>query len=211
MPWMAFSASKRNCRTSCLPIPSKPNRLPCNASSSWMRAQQRRFNNRPSDWRRRCSTASNAFRPSYSISAVVYGETDVRGHQPLPGMAVARVKRLPSGPVWIVLYWPVTVLNDSAGFTTTPQIVAQTTTAALSCMRWMPIGMCFWLRCSWRGCRVQDLDQGRSLQSRSGRQYLQRTGWQSVGRNPGNPGSRPEDCRNRSAWCLVTGASRQRR
>ena len=22
-------------------------------------------------------------------------------------------------------------------------------------MRWMPIGVCFWLRCSWRGCRVR--------------------------------------------------------
>ena len=42
-----------------------------------------------------------------------------------------------------------------AGTTTTPQIVAQTTSGALSCMRWMPIGMCFWLRCSWSGCSVE--------------------------------------------------------
>ena len=42
-----------------------------------------------------------------------------------------------------------------AGTTTTPQIVAQTAGAALSCMRWMPIGICFWLRCSWSGCSVK--------------------------------------------------------
>jgi len=41
------------------------------------------------------------------------------------------------------------------GTITTPQIVAQTTSAALSCMRWMPIGACFWLHCSWHGCSVR--------------------------------------------------------
>jgi len=51
-----------------------------------------------------------------------------------------------------VLWAPVTGFT---GTITTPQIVTQTTTAALSCMRWMPIGMCFWLRCSWRGCRIR--------------------------------------------------------
>ena len=38
---------------------------------------------------------------------------------------------------------------------TTPTIVQRTTAAALSCMHWMPIGMCFWLRCGFRGCRVR--------------------------------------------------------
>ena len=52
----------------------------------------------------------------------------------------------------IALWMPVTGFS---GTTTTPQIVAQTTTAAFSCMRWMPIGMCFWLRCSWTGCSVR--------------------------------------------------------
>ncbi len=51
----------------------------------------------------------------------------------------------------IALWIPVTGFS---GTTTTPQIVAQTTTAALSCMQWMPIGICFWLRCSWSGCSV---------------------------------------------------------
>lgn len=46
-------------------------------------------------------------------------------------------------------------LAGTAGSITTPEIVAKTTAAAFSCMRWMPIGMCFWLRCSWRGCRVR--------------------------------------------------------
>ncbi len=41
------------------------------------------------------------------------------------------------------------------GTITTPQIVARTTSATLSCMRWMPIGACFWLHCSWHGCSVR--------------------------------------------------------
>jgi integrating conjugative element protein (TIGR03756 family) len=52
----------------------------------------------------------------------------------------------------IVLILPVT---GHTGTITTPGIVIQTTTAALSCMQWMPIGTCFWLRCSWFGCRVR--------------------------------------------------------
>ncbi|MCP4080906.1 MAG: TIGR03756 family integrating conjugative element protein, partial [Planctomycetaceae bacterium] len=43
----------------------------------------------------------------------------------------------------------------NTGTITTSGIVAKTTTAALSCMRWMPIGMCYWLRCSWTGCSVR--------------------------------------------------------
>ena len=42
-----------------------------------------------------------------------------------------------------------------AGSLTTAQIVARTSDAALACMRWMPIGMCFWLRCSVSGCKVK--------------------------------------------------------
>jgi hypothetical protein len=44
---------------------------------------------------------------------------------------------------------------SQAGTITTPQIIAQTTAGTLTCMRWMPIGICFWLRCSRRGCRVR--------------------------------------------------------
>lgn len=51
-----------------------------------------------------------------------------------------------------ILLFPVT---GNTGTITTTSIVAKTTAAALSCMRWMPIGMCFWLRCSWSGCRVR--------------------------------------------------------
>ena len=61
-------------------------------------------------------------------------------------------QRLISLLLAVLLWVPVTGFT---GTITTPQIVTQTTTAALSCMRWMPIGMCFWLRCSWRGCRVR--------------------------------------------------------
>ena len=41
------------------------------------------------------------------------------------------------------------------GSLTTSQIVARTSDAALACMRWMPVGVCFWLRCSLSGCRVK--------------------------------------------------------
>jgi len=37
----------------------------------------------------------------------------------------------------------------------TSEISAKTAAGALTCMRWVPIGMCFWLRCSWSGCRVR--------------------------------------------------------
>jgi len=37
------------------------------------------------------------------------------------------------------------------GTMTTPEIVAQTTRAELS----LPVGMCFWLRCSLSGCSVR--------------------------------------------------------
>lgn len=52
----------------------------------------------------------------------------------------------------VVLVLPVTTQGGSI---TTPQIVARTTAAAFSCAQWMPIGTCFWLRCSWSGCKVK--------------------------------------------------------
>ncbi len=42
-----------------------------------------------------------------------------------------------------------------AGSLTTSQIVERTGDAALACMRWMPVGVCFWLRCSLSGCKVK--------------------------------------------------------
>ena len=41
------------------------------------------------------------------------------------------------------------------GTITSPQIVAQTLAAAPACMRWTPVGLCFWLDCNWTGCRVR--------------------------------------------------------
>lgn len=38
---------------------------------------------------------------------------------------------------------------------TTPTIASRTVAASLSCMRWRPVGVCFWLRCSLSGCRVR--------------------------------------------------------
>ena len=46
-------------------------------------------------------------------------------------------------------------LMSHAGTISTTEIVSQTTSAALSCMRWMPVGMCFWLRCSIYECDVE--------------------------------------------------------
>ena len=53
----------------------------------------------------------------------------------------------------IVLLWLPPAAH--AGSITTSQIVARTSDAALACMRWMPVGVCFWLRCSLSGCKVK--------------------------------------------------------
>jgi integrating conjugative element protein (TIGR03756 family) len=52
----------------------------------------------------------------------------------------------------VLLWMPMT---GNTGTITTADIVAQTTSAALSCMRWMPVGVCFWLRCSIYQCNVE--------------------------------------------------------
>ncbi|MDZ7753231.1 MAG: TIGR03756 family integrating conjugative element protein [Gammaproteobacteria bacterium] len=57
-------------------------------------------------------------------------------------------------PLLLVLLLQVPLMTHAATITT-PGIVAQTTAGALTCMRWMPVGLCFWLRCGWRGCRVR--------------------------------------------------------
>jgi len=55
---------------------------------------------------------------------------------------------------WILLVLCVP-LGGNAGSISTPDIVAQTASAALSCMRWTPVGICFWLRCSYFECSVE--------------------------------------------------------
>lgn len=47
------------------------------------------------------------------------------------------------------------VPDSRAASISTSRIVAHTGAAALACTRWMPVGMCFWLRCSWAGCSVE--------------------------------------------------------
>ena len=54
----------------------------------------------------------------------------------------------------LVLMLPLSAESHAATITT-PGIVAQTAAATFTCMRWMPVGVCFWLRCSWHGCRVR--------------------------------------------------------
>lgn len=60
--------------------------------------------------------------------------------------------RLTSLIIASVLWFPVT------GFTatiSTAQITAQTASAAVTCMQWMPIGVCYWLQCSLVECSVR--------------------------------------------------------
>ena len=45
-------------------------------------------------------------------------------------------------------------LSGQAGTITTAGIVSRTASAALSCMRWRPVGLCFWLHCTVTGCQV---------------------------------------------------------
>lgn len=45
------------------------------------------------------------------------------------------------------LAWPGAVTGGS--------ITTLAVQAAPSCMWWRPVGACFWLRCSWSGCRVK--------------------------------------------------------
>ena len=52
----------------------------------------------------------------------------------------------------LVLWIPITGFT---GTITTAQIITQTSTAALSCMQWTPIGVCFWLLCSTYSCEVK--------------------------------------------------------
>ncbi len=49
----------------------------------------------------------------------------------------------------------LTPVGSYSGTITTAEIVAQTTSAALTCMRWMPVGICFWLHCTLTGCSVR--------------------------------------------------------
>jgi integrating conjugative element protein (TIGR03756 family) len=62
-------------------------------------------------------------------------------------------RRLVAG--YLLAWWLLSPLAALSGTISTAGIVSQTTTAALSCMRWMPIGLCFWLRCSLTECTVE--------------------------------------------------------
>jgi integrating conjugative element protein (TIGR03756 family) len=49
---------------------------------------------------------------------------------------------------------PALAFQAPATDITTPEILAGTVAAIPSCLRWMPIGVCFWLRCGLTGCSV---------------------------------------------------------
>lgn len=42
-----------------------------------------------------------------------------------------------------------------AGEITTDQITMRTVEALPACLNWMPVGLCFWLHCSWKGCTIK--------------------------------------------------------
>jgi integrating conjugative element protein (TIGR03756 family) len=51
---------------------------------------------------------------------------------------------------------PATAFDAPATDITTPEILAHTVAAIPSCLRWMPIGVCFWLSCSLTsGCSIR--------------------------------------------------------
>lgn len=56
---------------------------------------------------------------------------------------------------WLMSVLLVSPLPSSAGEIGTDAIITHTAEAALSCVRWMPVGMCFWLRCSIYECSVE--------------------------------------------------------
>ena len=45
--------------------------------------------------------------------------------------------------------------NTRAGSISTTEIVTKTADATFACMQWTPVGLCFWLRCSFFGCDVE--------------------------------------------------------
>ncbi len=52
-----------------------------------------------------------------------------------------------------MLFLSLTVAR--AGTITTPEILSKTAAATIACMQWTPIGLCFWLDCSFFGCGVK--------------------------------------------------------
>jgi integrating conjugative element protein (TIGR03756 family) len=54
--------------------------------------------------------------------------------------------------VALTLAFPLPLI---AGSINTATITSKTAAASLSCIRWRPIGVCFWLRCSLKGCKIK--------------------------------------------------------
>ena len=76
-------------------------------------------------------------------------------------------------------------------------------------MRWMPVGLCFWLRLQLDRLPGADLGQGRSLQPGPGGQRLQRARRQPLAGDPRDPGAGPEDRGDGSAGRADAGPDRQ--
>jgi len=57
--------------------------------------------------------------------------------------------------VGLLLTLMLSVAASRAGTISTTEIVSKTVDATFACMQWTPVGLCFWLRCSYFECDVE--------------------------------------------------------
>ena len=125
--------------------------------------------------------------------AVIYGVTEStkpwRSTTDGGNEAVADADVVLSRLLALLLLLPVTGMS---GTISTAGIVSQTTTAALSCMRWMPVGVCFWLRCSLTECTVETSLKVGHYQPDAVVSSYNDTGGEPLGGDSRNPGTGAE-------------------
>ncbi len=56
---------------------------------------------------------------------------------------------------WCLSIWLLLTTTPLCAGTITTQEIITGTTQAMSCIRWMPVGICFWLKCTLTGCSVE--------------------------------------------------------
>ncbi|MCH8058906.1 MAG: TraU family protein, partial [Proteobacteria bacterium] len=57
--------------------------------------------------------------------------------------------------IFLLLFLLLLSTNTRAGSISTSEIITKTADATFACMQWTPVGLCFWLRCSFFGCDVE--------------------------------------------------------
>ena len=63
------------------------------------------------------------------------------------------MKRRSRAVALLMFFFSVTAAR--AGTISTGEIISKTTSATFACMQWTPIGLCFWLNCSYFECSVE--------------------------------------------------------